>query len=178
MTNIVEQVRNHITTTNTFSWMLRILAVFGTVSVLIFVYGMFFEPPYIRYQNLPFPVATPVEQGRTVPIIIERCNDSKNERVYMSARTLVNTDNGVSVQLPEATVSLKPGCDRTISRSVTVPIETPPGNYRIEGEAIAQGLVRKQRVDWYTEQFQVIPIKPITKELKKENEATGGDAPQ
>lgn len=153
-----------------FAVMLRVLSVFGVISLAIVLYALYFERPFLRYQNLPFPVETPVEQGRTVPIIIERCNDSKDERVYMSARTLKNVDNGKEVQLPEATVSLKPGCQRTTSRTITIPLETPPGNYVINGEGIGQGLLKKQRVEWYTEQFQVVPMKPITKELQQLNQ--------
>lgn len=161
----------HVSLGMAFDWTLKLLAVLGVISLGIVIYALYFEPPFLRYQNLPFPVATPVEQGRTVPIVIERCNDSKKERVYMSARTLRNVETGREVQLPESTVSIKPGCDRMLSRAVVIPLETPPGKYIIDGEGIAQGLLRKHGVDWYTEQFDVIPIQPITKELAKENKA-------
>ncbi len=171
MNKLVDTVASQVTVQRTFALSLKLLTVFGVLSLVIVLYALFFEGPFIRYQNLPFPVQEPVEQGRAAAIIIERCNDSKNQRVYTASRTLKNIETGKEVSLPEATVTLKPGCERTINKSVIIPLDTPPGKYVITGDAITQGLIKKHEIPWYTEQFDVVPIKPITEQLRSENAA-------
>lgn len=166
---IPEFIHERFTIQAIFVWMLRLMSVFGIISAFIVVYAVWFEEPYIRYQNLPFPVETPVEQGRTVPIVIERCNDSNTEQAYMSSRSLRNVDTEKTVLLPSGSVSMKPGCERSTSRSVVIPQETEPGNYVIEGEVLYQGILKKHSLKWYTETFQVIPMKNVSRQLDQDN---------
>lgn len=166
---IPEFIHEKFTIQAIFVWMLRVMAIFGIVCVGILIYAMFIEEPFIRYQNLPFPVETPVEQGRTVPIVIERCNDSATEQAYMSTRKLRNVDSDKEILLPNNSVSISPGCSRSTSRSVVIPQETRPGRYVIEGEVTFHGIIRRYSIPWYTETFEVIPMKNVSKQLDQDN---------
>lgn len=159
----------HRNLTVIFLWMVRLLSVVGTAAVGIALYGAYFEAPLIRYQNLPFPVENAVEQGRTVPIIVERCNDTSEELVYFSSRQLRSVDSDRNIILPNATISMRPGCHRNTSRSITIPRDTPVGQYVIEGDAVVSGLVKQHRISWYTEKFNVTPISVASEKLREEN---------
>lgn len=152
-----------------FIWLIRILSVVGIAAFCIVIYGAYFEKPLLNYQNLPFPVEGDVEQGRTVPILVERCNLTKDELIYMATRSLRNVDTNKTVMLPNDSVSLKPGCHRATNRSVLIPQETPPGAYVLEGQVIIRGLIKQHKLDWYTETFNVIPQTVVTQKLSQEN---------
>lgn len=167
--NLRQYLKLHMNITWAFKVTFILFAVFGIISLVIVIYAMYFEDPFVRYQNLPFPVQSgKVEQGKAVPIQIERCNDSGTQRVYVSSRTLKNADTGKEYVLPESTVSIKSGCTRILSRSVVIPVDTPPGLYTIEGEAITEGLLKRHHVEWYTEKFEVVKATPLLKQLQQE----------
>ena len=153
-----------------FQVVLKLLTITGTLAIGIVLWSIYFEAPLLRYQNLPFPVETAVEQGRTVPIVIERCNNSKTERVYLSSRNLRQVETGKIVILANSTMTLAPGCHRDTSRAITIPRETPIGMYIIEGEATIRGTIKEHHIEWYTEPFEVIPLKGLTKQLDDDNE--------
>lgn len=154
-----------------FMWLMRLFALFGVISLGIVIYGVYIEQPLLHYQNLPFPVETPVEQGRTIPMVIERCSDSSEEFVYLATRSLRNLETNKSVILPNSTISVKPGCHRGTVRSAVVPFETEPGRYVLEGTVLMRGLLREHKFSWYTEPFDVIPTRESTKRRMEENEA-------
>ena len=153
-----------------FQAFLKTLTITGTIAIGMVLWAVYFESPMLRYQNLPFPVETPVEAGRTVPIVIERCNDSKTERIYLSTRSIRNVTTGKVIILANTSMSLEPGCHRDTSRAVTIPRETPIGTYIVEGDAAIKGTIKEHHVEWYTEPFQVIATKGVTKQLEEDNE--------
>ena len=132
------------------------LLIFITVGV-IFKY-LFFESPYLRYTNLPFPpVRESVIAGDVVPLHIVRCNDDNETHNYTIAHSLENLDTRVYTLLPMMQVNLPPGCNTSVSTNNRVPLDTPPGRYRAFGTAEIRGLLKMHIVEWYSQEFAVLP---------------------
>ena len=136
----------------------------GVVFMLVFLYAMFLERPYLSYPSHPMRViGTTFHAGDMVPVEVQRCNNSFEQKTFMSSRALVN----VLTQLPvEAAVSLieaKPGCtEKFINAASRIPLGTPPGIYHYTGRSDINGLLRTFDVTWVTQEFEVKPDLKVT----------------
>lgn len=122
----------------------------------VIAYLIWFEPPWLSYQSLPFRVVTPiVSPGDTVLLEVGRCSTASTVRVYGISHTLRNTATGETTVLPATSSAIRPGCKTVPSATNTVPINTSPGIYVVDGYAEVPGTVRTSLVHWYSETFEV-----------------------
>lgn len=115
-------------------------------------------PPYLSYQNLPFPVLLErVRPGEVVPLIVARCSTASAEKTYELTRELrsMTDPRAPAIVIGATTLSVPPGCRTTLNEAHTVPSNTPPGTYRIHGVAILPGIVRTHYVPWVSRPFVV-----------------------
>ena len=118
-------------------------------------YYTFFEPPFLTYGNLPFPVLTPrVKDGNAVLLDVRRCNSDTKTRIYALAHSLVGET--MTILLPAVPTSIRPGCSQSFSAINVIPLNTPPGTYHIEGYAEVQGTLRTSSIAWRSEPFEVV----------------------
>ena len=138
-------------------WTMFWVFVFSLSATL--VYLLYFEPPFLSYQGLPFQVEGPARPGESVRLIVTRCNSSDKTRDYELSHWLQNIDtNEPQIPLPAGKVApIKPGCQRGRSAMNVIPAGTPPGRYRIGGTGDAEGTLRTVPVEWYSETFEVLP---------------------
>lgn len=113
------------------------------VLLIIASYYRWFEKPYLRYINLPFPIAQPViPAGTSVAIKVIRCSDDPNTRIYNFSRTLVSDDGAqpqlTKIVLPSGQSAVEPGCGE-ITDVVLISTSVPPGRYHFEGVAEIPG---------------------------------------
>ena len=71
------------------------------------VYLLYFEPPFLSYQGLPFQVEGPARPGESVKLIVTRCNSSDKTRDYELSHWLQNIDTN-EPQIPLPAVSRLP----------------------------------------------------------------------
>ena len=138
---------------------LRMLQLVGSLAVLfvgLLAYLVFLEPPWLIYNNSPFPVLnSPVKAGSAVQMTVDRCNSTNVLRVYGLSRTL--KCNGVEVVLPAGLASIKPGCTTALSVVNVIPTGTPAGTCKLHGQGEIQGIVRTISVAWESQAFEVVP---------------------
>jgi hypothetical protein len=115
------------------------------------------EPPYLYYQNLPFPALQRVHAGEIVTLSVERCNRSDETQTYVTTHNIRSAATRTSFILPTVPISIEPGCWRDTSPANRVPLGTPPGSYDVWGVAIIKGMFGAERqIKWYSESFQVL----------------------
>jgi hypothetical protein len=141
------------------AWMRRTLSVLGwsvgAVSGIV-VYLLLFEPPPLTYTNLPFPVLAPVVMpGDKVPLRIKRCNSTDRMLLATLTRTLENLDRREFVSMQSTVTPIQPGCTESTSLTNHVPLETPPGAYRVVGVAQVPGTLKTHYVTYYSAPFIV-----------------------
>lgn len=87
----------------------RMLQLVGTLTVLfvgLLVYLVFLEPPWLIYNNSPFPVLnSPVKSGDTVKMTVARCSTASVLRVYGLSRTLKGS--ATEIVLPAGLAAIK-----------------------------------------------------------------------
>ncbi len=121
------------------------------------VWMIFFTPPPLEYENIPFPVVTPfVKAGEPVVVVVRRCNTAAVSRMYAVSRELVD-EKGNATLLEPMLAKLPIGCATTTVRSHQVPLGTPPGRYYLRGYAEIQEFIRSHTVHWRTMSFEVVP---------------------
>ncbi|MCW2763994.1 MAG: hypothetical protein JWR85_4195 [Marmoricola sp.] len=168
---LTEAVKQNATPQRVFSGLLKALAVMGLMGVGMTIYALYWEGSYLYYQNLPFDVQVPVEAGRPVTMVIERCNKSKTEQVYVTTRGLKRMDDGFELILPAMTMTIAPGCHRSINKTIIVPRDIKPGTYHLFGMSVAKGMVVDHQIPWYSEPFDVVPMSDRTAKINSENAA-------
>lgn len=141
---------------NLFNWLLRLFGLLMAASIGLVVWALYFEEPYLYYQNLPFPELGSVRAGEPVQLSVERCNRDSVIRTYDITRSLINVKTKQVDLLPNVKVSIDPGCHRGISRINVIPASTAPGTYRVTGVAVIPGLMRTHEVPLYSEPFEVV----------------------
>lgn len=163
--------RVKLTPERIFSGLLKSLALMGLAGIAISVYAVYLESSYLYYQNLPFNVEVPVEAGRPVTIVIERCNKSNSEKVYVSTRALKRLDDGFELMLPSMTMTIAPGCHRALNKTIIVPRDIKLGTYHLFGITVTQGMMTDHKIPWYSEPFEIIEMTDRTAKIAKENAA-------
>jgi len=135
------------------------LGAMGAAVVSGLVYYTDFEPAFISYSVVPFPViGGPVRVGEPVPLKVARCNKTQKFVLYVVSPTLVAEDGMTpNVLLPSHTRQIFPGCDNVVSKLHIIPVETKPGRYHIDGIAKVLGTINNHTVPWSTESFEVKP---------------------
>lgn len=132
------------------------LMIFLTVGI-IFKY-LFFEPPYLTYTNLPFPtLVREIRAGEVMPLQVIRCNNDDQTHNYVIAHSLENLDTHAYTLLPMVQLNISPGCHPGTSTINRVPPDTPTGRYRVFGTAEIRGLLKTHIVEWYSQEFAVLP---------------------
>lgn len=125
--------------------------------VTLVVWSTFFEEPYLYYQNLPFPQMEVAHAGEPVALSVERCSKATKSKTYTTTHSLKNEVTGTSELLPDISLSIEPGCHRSLSRINFIPTKTPVGKYSVYGTAIVETFIGKKEVPWYSEPFEVLP---------------------
>lgn len=119
-----------------------------------------FGPPPIAYRNTPFPVLTPViKPGDTVAITVARCaSDPFSDRTEMPftfTRAIVR-DDGIQIPVMGGYSSMPMGCNEIVSRLSVIPMDLPPGTYRLQGISTAtNSWGRVALANWETQPFRV-----------------------
>jgi hypothetical protein len=128
----------------------------GVVGLLI---ALWFEAPWLSYENLPFPVLNEhaLHVGDEIPLEVTRCNRSGESRSYLITRTFVNAQQPDDVvMLQSTTLPIRAGCTTNTSRANKVPEGTKPGFYRIVGKAQVDSTLRTRWIDWSSMPFEVV----------------------
>ena len=145
-----------------FITLLFVVAAFGAIIAGITVYGVYFEQPFLYYQNLPFPATLKtIAPGETEPIEVERCSRSDKPETYQTTRRLVHVPKPDEKRLPDIILESKevdilPGCHREVSSLNMAPPSTPSGTWIAKGWALVNGLVIVHKIKWYSEPFEVV----------------------
>ena len=136
------------------------------------VYFDYFEPSWLEYMNMPFPVGTdeqgnpPKEMpvlhpGDSIPFYNVRCNTSGRDQFYTVVRRLVRVDlQQPDIELPSGDVTVPAGCGGIISRRNAVPSGAPPiprGIYVLQGTTYVPLRGRTPRLAWATQPFRIEP---------------------
>jgi hypothetical protein len=122
-------------------------------------YFVFFEKPWLTYENLPFPIKIqPVFPGELIPIEVLRCNKSGKTQHYSIARSLENIKTGEFTTLPPIEVNMKAGCDAEPQMSTAhyAPLLMKDGEYRLFGTSQIQGLIVTHMVEWTSINFKIV----------------------
>lgn len=118
--------------------------------------ALLFEPPWLVYTNLPFPVLnSPVKAGNVVVIQVSRCSTARSTQIYTVSHALRGP--GLPIILPATTVPIDPGCGSRVVATNKIPEGTPPGQYRLIGYGEIQGIIRSHSVQWHSQYFEVTP---------------------
>ncbi len=134
----------------------RVALVLMFLTLGILAWLIFFEPPWLVYSNLPFPVRTPVvHPGSPILMDVSRCSSATQTRVYIVSHRLINVRDNTVYILPATTASIEPGCNTVVSSVNIVPKGAPPGRYRVSGFGEIQGIIRTSLVSWQSEDFDV-----------------------
>ena len=138
---------------------LRMLQLVCTLAVLfvgLLAYLVFLEPPWLIYNNSPFPVLnSPVKPGDAVRMTVDRCSTASVLRVYGLSRTLKG--NAAEIVLPAGLAAIKPGCITVVSAVNVIPLGTPAGTYILHGYGEIQGVIRTSSIEWESQPFEVVP---------------------
>lgn len=138
--------------------MIQLRLAWGVVVTMVVMIAistaLLFEPPWLSYTNLPFPVLNPVvKAGHVVLIQVSRCSTDKGTRLYAVSHTLEGQSQ--SIILPSSVAPIEPGCMTRIVATNRIPESTPPGRYRLVGYGEIQGIIRTHSVRWHSEYFEV-----------------------
>ena len=143
-----------------FNALLRMTALSVIFTVAAGVYFLYFEKPFLRYENIPFPpVGDKVVAGNTMPLTVRRCSTSKGMEIYTTTHSLYDVKNGQYYILPAVQVAVMPGCITATSMMNIIPFNTPAGTYIVIGTAEVRGTLKNHYVDWYSQQFEVVAPK-------------------
>lgn len=145
---------------------MRVLA--GLISVVGFAvmvaWYVFLEPSWLSYPagSVFDPVRETFKPGDVVPLKVTRCNSSDEPEIYLIGARLIRLDQPANdpsppVVLPGAPVLIVPGCLDEISKATTLPADTKPGVYFIQGLARTEGHVRSTSQAWSSRKFTVEP---------------------
>ena len=142
-------------------WPTRTAAVLLVLFVTMLSYLVWFEDPWLKYMNGPFPVEKmQLKRGEVITIKVERCSTATVTRSYGLSRRLEcnETSTGAlkTIPLPPGTKDMAPGCYPITSRDLLVPQETPIGFCRLHSTAETQGVVRSHSVESESKLFEVI----------------------
>lgn len=139
--------------------LLFIASALALVIAGLVIWGMFFERPYLTYQNLPFPPELQrVKPGQVMPLTVIRCSSASTIKSYLITHELERLDVATpNVLMKSEPTSIKPGCHQSTSLINLVPIATPPGTYRVVGVAVVDGLFHTFPVPWHSQSFEVAP---------------------
>ena len=140
-----------------FRFLLYLTCILIVACAGILGWALFFEKPFLYYQNLPFPAPQTVRAGEAVSLSVERCNSDTVSRAYNTTHGVRSVETGHAVLLPDVSASIEPGCQRDTSKVNVIPKDTPPGKYTVFGVAQVAGLLRHFEIPWYSEQFEVVP---------------------
>jgi len=141
----------------TFNGLMRIASTLAVLGLAVYVWGQYFEKPYLTYKNLPFPSFTEqAKPGELVQIRVERCSTSNKPEKYRMTRTMRNEVTREVSILPPIEVGIAPGCHRANSKLHFVPPSTPPGIYTLWGISTVGGYLRTHQIIWYSEPFEVL----------------------
>ena len=133
---------------------LNTLAILGLAQAV--AWYAFFEPPWLVYQNSPFPVIEQrVHVGEAVRMIVARCNNDRQPHLYTVARQL-ESQRGTPIILPASAAPIEPGCHESTSAINIIPAGTPPGRYEVSGYAQVEGTIRTTIVLWRSQPFEVV----------------------
>lgn len=127
---------------------------------LMFLFYAFTEKSPLMYSNIPFPVVNQViHPGDGIPFRVSRCNLTSVPTKYRLKRYLIALDDNRVIDLGAIDIVLASGCRTEISEINNLPLDTPPGRYRLVGTAEIQGVMKHLEVTWYTETFVVSAVK-------------------
>lgn len=125
-----------------------------------------FDTPFLVYKNSPFPVVnSPVHAGEAARIIVMRCSEADELRVYRVSHALHGaSDKGAArhASLPATLAQIEPGCKELSSAVNVIPPDTPTGRYYLDGYAEVAGVLRTHLVYWRTRTFDVVAAKTET----------------
>jgi hypothetical protein len=144
----------------TFRILLWTAAVLLVACIAILAYGLAFEKPFLRYENLPFPAKLQqVKRGEVIPILVRRCSTASEDRFYDVTHELRSqSDPGAPTYLMKTErVLIRPGCHESTSMVNRVPPDTPPGTYVATGLGVVDGMLRQLTVPWHSQPFEVLP---------------------
>jgi len=137
--------------------LLGFIAIMAFFSVYLVVEAL--SPPPITYPTVARVLNSPVTPGGELILEVERC--AYQPRIfgttapieYDVTRQLVSQDSSPSqvVMLPSIKAAATLGCNVTDQRLETVPESVPPGPWRIEGTATANGKTSY----FYSEPFEI-----------------------
>lgn len=116
--------------------------------------------PWLYYQNRPFPLkAMQIYPGDVVPLEVERCNSTDENRTYRTTHNMRNEDTGIVTMLPDAKADIGPGCHRANSRLNVVPLSIAPGRYTSFGTAVINMWFSDREIRWDSEVYVILPAK-------------------
>ena len=121
-------------------------------------YALFYETPWMYYKNSIFETEgrNYFYTGEIVPLKLERCSSSKTTEYYSISHSLKSIDNNSYYVLPEAYVSIEPGCTIITSNINRLPLDLPSGKYIIFGAAHIKGLIKNYDIKWSSVEFTVL----------------------
>ena len=139
----------------------RRLYALGPILVAITVgYGLavLVQPGHWRpmsYVNPQVVGADTVRAGWPIRVIGTKCNNTHDAIAVRGSTYLVLMDPRTPRLLAKSEAIRSPGCT-TSNWDNPIPIDTPPGEYRLEGIEIAEDGANVQRGAWYSESFEVV----------------------
>jgi hypothetical protein len=147
------------------------LIVAGVITAIIIsmvgtIFGyLFFEKPWLRYTNIPFPVLeTYGYPGKIMPVHVVRCNDDNVPHIYTITRTLERVVQRVEPKdymvMPDVTVQILPGCSEADAVIHIIPVSTRPGTWRLIGVSEIRGVLVSHLVEWRSVPFTVLATPP------------------
>jgi hypothetical protein len=140
-----------------FRFLRWVSVIMALTCLFMFLWGMFFELPVLRYQNLPFVSLQPIVMaGQPAMFTVARCSTAQDPINYSSSRNLKNMTSGVVTLLPDIQISIAPGCTRAVSKINETPLNMPSGTYQAFGMSKVPGRFRSYDVPWNTESFIVV----------------------
>jgi len=136
-----------------------IMTVVITVSVIF--YFLFFEKPWFRYENVPFPVTQSIiKPGEPIPIHVARCNDDNVSHTYTITRSLERVvlpgESRDYSQLLSLTLGINPGCSQGGFVGHVMPLDARPGKWKLIGIAEIRGTLKDRIVKWESVPFTVV----------------------
>lgn len=112
-----------------------------------------------QYTNTPFTVKTKqVKAGDFLEIEVGRCNYVSETVTYTVNRTIIELpEERTAANLEVFPVKFEPGCSTTLSRAHQIPVDVPPGSYRIDFLALVIYQGYSYTSEAQTEVFEVVP---------------------
>lgn len=142
------------------NFMLGLVCAMLVMSSGLTAYFMFFDEPFLTYENLPFPaMKEQLAPGEMIPVKIRKCNNSHEMKVYVVTRVIHEIDTNLHYALPDHPAVIPPGCLTTITTVHAIPANMPNGRYRVFGTAEFRGRFRMHSVEWFSTPFLVMAKK-------------------